>query len=269
MRLSLRKILVSAALALAGLSQAAAASPPQARVFLAGDSTVASYGPDRFPSAGWGQALHCAFGPGVTVLNFARGGASTRSFIAMGRFKQIADAIGPGDVLMVQFGHNDARADYPDLYAEAETTYRVNIEAFVAMARSKGAQPILLTPLAFRIFEDGKVADNHVPYASVVRAVAHEQHVPLIDLGADSAAWLERLGDPASKRFFQGYGAGDEVKAPTGAPDDTHLNELGARAVSDLIAVRLSQLDLPIARRVKTDRPALQRLRPTGGLECE
>ena len=58
------------------------------RVFIAGDSTAAAYGPERAPQAGWGQALQSYLDPArLEVHNHAKGGRSTRSFIEEGRWR--------------------------------------------------------------------------------------------------------------------------------------------------------------------------------------
>ncbi|HEX7990078.1 MAG TPA: rhamnogalacturonan acetylesterase, partial [Stenotrophomonas sp.] len=42
---------------LSAFSTSAQANEPTHRVFIAADSTAASYGPERAPQAGWGQVL--------------------------------------------------------------------------------------------------------------------------------------------------------------------------------------------------------------------
>ena len=50
------------------------------RVFIAGDSTAADYGPERAPLMGWGQALPSYLDPAVwQVRNHAKAGRSARS----------------------------------------------------------------------------------------------------------------------------------------------------------------------------------------------
>ena len=90
-----------------------AAHRPPVQVFIAGDSTAAEYGPERYPQLGWGMVLPCAFDRDVTVRNIAKGGRSTKSFISQGFFGRIERDIRAGDVLLIQFGHNDAKSDDP------------------------------------------------------------------------------------------------------------------------------------------------------------
>lgn len=81
------------------------------RIYLAGDSTVKSYGDDN-TIGGWGEFLPYYFDSNkVEIINKAEGGRSTRSYINQGRLDEILSEIRTGDYLFIQFGHNDARAD--------------------------------------------------------------------------------------------------------------------------------------------------------------
>ena len=91
-------------------------------IYLAGDSTVQSYAATQY-IAGWGQYLNLFLKSDVKVVNAARGGRSSRSFINEDRLfkntdgnkysfsenggKSIEESIAEGDYLFIQFGHND------------------------------------------------------------------------------------------------------------------------------------------------------------------
>ena len=108
------------ALALAGAQQAAPspdltavpAPPPMAapvaRILIASDSTAANYGASAYPQMGWGMVLKCSLDPRVEVVNLARGGRSTKTFIEEGLWAGLLDKLQPGDTVLIQFGHNDA-----------------------------------------------------------------------------------------------------------------------------------------------------------------
>ena len=77
------------------------------QIFLAGDSTVKTYGIEK-STGGWGEFLQDYFDSDkVEIVNKAEGGRSTRSFINQGRLDEILSEIGKGDYLFIQFGHND------------------------------------------------------------------------------------------------------------------------------------------------------------------
>ncbi len=75
-------------------------------IFICGDSTAASYKPEQAPQTGWGQALPEIL-PGVRVENRAAAGRSSKSFLAEGRLQKIETELRPGDLLLIQFTHND------------------------------------------------------------------------------------------------------------------------------------------------------------------
>lgn len=96
------------------------------RIYLAGDSTVKSYGDDN-TIGGWGEYLQYYFNDSVEIHNMAEGGRSSRSFINQGRLSEIMSEIRPGDYLFIQFGHNDglttdnARVEHSVMLGEADS----------------------------------------------------------------------------------------------------------------------------------------------------
>ena len=80
------------------------------RVYLAGDSTVKSWGTDN-SIGGWGEYLKYYFNDNVKIINKSEGGRSTRSYINQGRLDEILNEIRPNDFIFIQLGTNDARTD--------------------------------------------------------------------------------------------------------------------------------------------------------------
>lgn len=248
---------------------AAATGAPVTQIFVAGDSTAAYYEPQRYPQLGWAMVLKCAFDDSVVVHDYAKGGRSAKSFATQGFLAQIAREIGKGDTLLIQFGHNDSKDDDPVRYTDPKSDYRTWLLRYVELARSKGAQPIFITPVTRRQFKDGVLVDTHAPYAQAMREVARESHTPLIDLTADSMRWVSSLGDEGSKPFYLVFKPGQDARFPDGHVDNTHFTEMGARKVAELVAERLAKLDVPLAKRVKSSRPGLARKTALGGPSCD
>jgi lysophospholipase L1-like esterase len=219
-------------------------------VLIASDSTAAQYGSNRWPQMGWGMLLECSLDEGVTVDNRARGGRSTRTFIAEGLLDALAEQTSPGDTVLIQFGHNDASVMRPLRYT-SPADYGDNLRHFIAVVRERKAQPVLLTPVAIRKFENHRIVESHGKYTKVARAIAAETRTPLIDLDADSMAYFQSIGEEGSKKYYLHYAAGDNRTFPTGIADDTHFNELGARAVAALVARRLKELHIPVSKHVR------------------
>jgi lysophospholipase L1-like esterase len=170
-------------------------------VFLVGDSTVTDQTGE--PAAGWGQMLPRFFGPGVAIANHAESGETLKSFLTAGRLAKVLEQVRAGDTLFIQFGHNDSKAQWPQTYADAATTYPAYLRAVIAEARLRGVQPVLVTSMHRRKFDaEGHVVNTHGAYPDAVRRVAAEEKVPLIDLHLLSAGLYEKLGVKGSAVAF-------------------------------------------------------------------
>jgi len=232
-------------LALAVVSVTAQKRP--VHIFLAGDSTMAAKAEDKRPETGWGEMLEVRFTPGtVKIENRAMNGRSTKSFIDEGRWQKIVDDLQSGDWVFIQFGHNDQKKDSPDRYSSPED-YRKNLVRFVDEVRAKGGNAILLTPVVRRRFDkDGKFYDTHGEYPGVVRRVAWEHKVQMIDLHKYSGDMVSRFGHENSKKFFLHLKPGKSDNYPNGVEDDTHFSHYGANVMALLAAgeIRQSRNDL-------------------------
>lgn len=226
-------------------------------VYLTGDSTAAQKLVIRRPETGWGEALQQYFDVDqVRVENHARNGRSTRTFIEEGRWRAVVERLRPGDYVFIQFGHNDASKEKTDRYTPP-ADYRRNLARFVREAREKGANPVLLTPVRRRKFDSaGTLVDTHGEYPELVRAVAAEQRVPLIDMHRSSAAALTRHGVDGSKRLFLQLRAGENANYPQGIEDNTHFSPLGAEVMAALAAEGIREAGLGIGGFLKTPAPA-------------
>ena len=247
------------------LAATLAAAPP--RIVIASDSTAANYGPSSYPQMGWGMVLKCSLDPGVQVVNLARGGRSTKTFIEEGLWGQLVAQLQPGDTVLIQFGHNDADTKKIVRFTDPNGAYEVNLRRFVADVRAARATPVLVTPIARWMWENGRPKDAHAAYAATIHRVAADLRVPLVDLDGDMMAAQAARGELASKGLYLQYKPYDHVaRYPEGISDDTHINEQGARLGAALVATRLKALKLPISRHV---RPApLDNQARLGGPTC-
>ncbi len=216
------------------------------RVFIAGDSTSATYPEWRRPTTGWGQVLGTFFDDNVEVVNRAVNGRSTKSYIDEGRLDALAAELRRGDVLLVQFGHNDEKLEDPARYTDPRVEFRDNLRRMLAVARAAGAEPVLVTPVARRRFSWGDVADTHGDWAEAVRDVARTERVTLVDLDVRSRDLLRALGDGPSRAYYL-Y---DDAK---GLADDTHFSLRGATAMACLVADELARAGSPLAAHLARD----------------
>jgi lysophospholipase L1-like esterase len=234
-------------LALAG---SAAAKEPVV-VYLAGDSTMATKLPEKRPETGWGEMLPKFFREGeVRIENHAKNGRSTRTFIEQGLWQGLADKLKKGDYVFIQFGHNDSSKEKPDRYTPPED-YRRNLVRFVKEARAKQAIPVLLTPVMRRRFDSaGAFQDVHGVYPGIVREVAAELKVPLIDMHRKSEKVLVGYGPEPSRQLFLQLKPGENPNYPNGVEDNTHFNPRGAEEMAALAVEGIRELKLGLAKRL-------------------
>ena len=201
------------------------------------------------PERGWGMALPLFFSDNVVIENHARNGRSTKSFLAEGRWASVYDKLKPGDYVFIQFGHNDEKKADTSRFTDPRTEYRTNLLRFVTEARSKGAIPVLMAPVARRHFnKDGEPELTHGDYPAVVRELAAEQNVPLIDAEKSSTQLLAKYGVEGSKKLYDWAGPDLFSAAPGGKKDDTHFNSFGAIKIAQLVVADIKELNLPLAK---------------------
>ena len=204
-------------------------------IWIVGDSTVEDNQP---PFRGWGWALPQYVREGVRVRNIALSGRSSRSFREEGLFEPALQEMAAGDLLLIQFGHNDEKTD--ERHTDPDTTYKEELWRYCEAALARGVQPVLFTPVSRRWFEDGGLRDTHGPYPQAVRELAAEKGVPLCDLYADSRALLLSLGEEKAAELFVRLQPGENPDFPEGHNDKTHFNADGAKAICALVVRELS-----------------------------
>lgn len=232
------------------------------RIVLAGDSTTAV-------GSGWGPGFMKCLADNVECVNLARGGRSSKSFIAEGLWQKSLDL--KPDFILIQFGHNDQPGHGADRETDPQTTYRQFMTRYVDEARAAGIKPVLITPMSRRQWgADGKIHSTLTPNAEVVKEVAAEKHVPLLDLHARSIDLYEKLGRAGCNEFSPIKEATTKPKAPAtelppsavaenanAAPekgkvyDGTHLNAKGAAIIGPIVAEELARIVPELAASIK------------------
>lgn len=241
-------------------------------VFMIGDSTMANKSLDAGnQERGWGHVLGGFFSENIRVENHAVNGRSSKSFIDEGRWQEVLDRIRPGDYVLIQFGHNDEKAD-EKRHTDPGTTFDANLRKFVTETRSKGGIPVLFNSIVRRNFgenanaiaaddvrsekstaveEGDKLVDTHGKYLDSPRNVAREMKVCFIDLNDATRKLVESYGVEGSKRLFMWIPEGVSPACPKGRQDNTHLNVFGARKVASLAADSLASHFPELAKEVR------------------
>ncbi len=212
--------------------------PALPSIFLIGDSTVRNGRADGANGQwGWGEPLlELINASKFNLVNRALGGLSSRTYLTLGHWDRVFAMLKPGDLVLMQFGHNDGGAPDDKLRARAsllgtgdetaeienpitgrrETvhSYGWYLRRFIAESKQKGAIPIVCSPVPRKIWRDGKIVRNRADYAGWAAQVAQSSGTAFIDLNESVAARYEDLGPAAVDKLF-----GDER---------THTNRAGA-----------------------------------------
>lgn len=205
------------------------------RIFLAGDSSVTSRPLSMAPMVGWGQVLQL-FVQGAEVVNAARAGSSSRSFLERGRLAWILENIAPGDLLLVSFGLIDMKPG-DGRFTEPFGDYQWFLRQYALGARERGAHPVFVTSHERRVFDDhGNMRRPLGLYPTAMRELAMSLSVPLIDLNEWSVAWWRRQGPEGTKELFLYLDPGQHPNYPDGVADNTHLRGHGAMECARFVA---------------------------------
>lgn len=247
-----RALLLFVAPALPLVSHAAentAPNPSLPSIFIAGDSTAANGNPG---AVGWGRMVGEFFDPAkVNLVNRARGGRSSRTFITEGLWDQLMGEVQAGDIVLIQFGHNDvgeinddrrARGSLPGLGDETEEidnqitkrhevvhTFGWYLRKMVEDVQARNAQPIVIALTVRNIWENGRVERGLSHYAEWSQAVAVSAKVPFVDLTTIAADRYEAMGQESAAALFP--------------RDHTHTSAAGAALNAELIVAGLKGLD--------------------------
>jgi lysophospholipase L1-like esterase len=243
-----RLLLVLALAAGPAPGPAAPVQDPAPRIHIAGDSTAADKETTPAnPERGWGQMLPRFLRDPGMVVNHARNGRSTRSFLAEGRWQALVDALRPGDWVLIQFGHNDAKAEDPVRHAAPRGEYTDTLRRFVREVRGRGAHPVLCTPVARRSWDEaGTLRETHGDHPAAVRDLARAEGVPLLDLLALTRTLEASHGVEGSRRLHLWIPAGAYARKPDGWQDDTHYSAYGAERVAALVIEEILRQRLPL-----------------------
>jgi len=225
---------LSAGLLASVRAQGQAAAAPLPTLYVCGDSTAA---PMPGPILGWGQKIGDFLDSSrIHVENRALGGRSARTFVTEGRWEAVRGKLRSGDIVLLQFGHNDtksaintSRYDLPGLGEESEEianprggaklvirTFGYYMRKMIDEAKAAGATVVVLSPVPRCKWADGVIVrgeEGHGPWAE---ELARAAGVSFLDANARIAAVYNPIGAA-------------RIKALYFPQDNTHTSPAGAR----------------------------------------
>ena len=219
-----------------------ALDPKLPTLFIAGDSTAAKNNGN--PVQGWGVPFADYFDRAkINVVNLARGGRSSRTFITEGLWDALLSHLKKGDYVIIQFGHNDAgainaeppgstrplraRGSLPGVGEESQEidnvlthkhevvhTFGWYIRKMISDTEAKGATPIVVSLTVRNHWKDGQIEVGSGNYRAWDREIAQKAGVAFLDLTKIVSDRYQKLGEAGVKDYF--------------VPDRTHLSKTGA-----------------------------------------
>jgi lysophospholipase L1-like esterase len=224
------------------------------KIYIIGDSTACKYTSALYPLTGWAMVLQEFLNTdSVEVADSARSGCSSKSFYTEGRWTPVKNALKKGDFVVIQFGHNDEKNDSKS--TNAQTTFKKYLSIYIDDAISKGAIPILATPIERDIWNRDNVTiwESHITadsgdFPKAIRELATEKNIRLVDMTAITNQYFEKVGKDSTNKLFLILKKGQFSNYPDGKNDQTHLQERGAKTiaklfVSEIVRQKLSPLD--------------------------
>jgi lysophospholipase L1-like esterase len=225
-----------------------AINPNLPTIFVVGDSTANNHANGGL---GWGDPFIQFFDASqVNVVNRARGGRSSRTFITEGLWEKVVSEMKKGDFVLIQFGHNDGGKINDEMRArgslrgtgedtqdienlqtkkhEVVHTYGWYMRKMIADVKSKGATPIVLSLTVRNIWKEGHVERGSGNFGQWAAEVANSQNVEFIDLTSIIADKYEQMGQEKVKELF--------------GPDHTHTNSAGAQLNAELVVAGLRMI---------------------------
>jgi lysophospholipase L1-like esterase len=219
------------------------------RIDLIGDSTQAN-------NAGYGRGFCANLTRQVDCVNMAKGGAGTKTFREQGLWQRSLET--KPDYMLIQFGHNDMESPNHNPRETTLPEYEANLRSYVAEARAAAIHPILVTPLTRRYFRaDGKIHSDLLAHSAIMKRVAAEMHVPLIDLQSASVAYLDKIGERKGNELAI-------TKKDTDGKtifDKTHLNWKGSYVFGRIVAANMGKAVPGLKKYI---RPRAAQLPPEG-----
>lgn len=230
-------------------------------VFTLGDSTVKSYTFDEAPMSGWGQVFDNLFDLSkVRIVNYSQGGRSFRNAYAEGRLNDLLMAGYPGDVVMIQFGHNDESEDETRRWGRGatEAMYEAMIkDVYLPAIRARGMVPVFVTPMS-RVNAQQKPGEPYVNsfrkrhFPDIMRRIGREEGISVVDLNARSVEYFNQAGTAAVLAQVMSLEAGETPGKtndgsyanghPANKIDGTHYKETLAKQYARIVATELARL---------------------------
>ena len=219
-------------------------------LWLCGNSTVVDQ--DFEPWASWGQMVTRWFDDGIAVANYAASGWSVATLLRSARYKKLLHQLKKGDVVLVEYGHNDQKQKGPGKGAYYH--FATGLKQIADEVRLRGGYIVFVTPTQRRSFDnEGRINETHGEYPDAMRWVAEREEIPVIELHDMTRTFFETLGVEGSKRSLVHFPAFTFPGQEQALEDNTHFNDYGAYEVAKMVLSGMKQLEIPCGAHILSD----------------
>jgi len=211
-------------------------------IFVVGDSTAAFHTDPQHEGVaaaqGWGVYFPAYFDlTKVNVVNAARGGRSSRTYMTEGLWDKVLEQVRPHDIVLIQLGQNDvfaindatrARGTIPGISDQSQEidnmlthqhevvhTYGWYLRKYVTDTKAKGATPIVMSLTPRDKWEGNHMERGAPDYRAWSKAIAEQEHVAFVDISDVMAKEYEKLGQAKTAELYH-------------AKEPVHVNTVGA-----------------------------------------
>ena len=181
-------------------------------------------------------------------------------------FDIVLNNLKKGDYVICQFGHNDEKNDDASRFTDASkptsdsSSFKYSLyENYIKLAESKGAIPILATPIV-RANKNNDYSGNngHITstgdYRKAILELGEEKDVSVIDLTTLTKNYYTEIGYEQAIYLHAMTSGISDSEANINSVDTTHLNVYGAKMVAYMFASALLENECELAGYVDQDK---------------
>ncbi len=205
---------------------------------------------------GWGEVLPEFLDENIKILNFAKSGRSTKSFILHGNWAKVVAA--KPDYVILALGANDTPATKK--YATTIEEYKKNLHKMAKESAAAGSKVLFCTlnqsmrtrdnGTRVTFFNGEPLRKDRIAHSQAVREVAAELNLPCLELFDNQYRYMKQLGEKECAKFYRIH----HQKKHFGKIDGSHTNLAGARFVAMIIAEELAKSATPLADHVNKEK---------------
>lgn len=251
-------------------------------VFLCGDSTGKNE--DKNPDGmwGWGSQGYTVFDAKKCVFqNQAKAGRSTRTYLDEARWEEVYNSLEPGDVVLIQFGHNDIGGIDKDkergvIACPQDTSHVYHLKSngknkviysfgwyikkMVRDCQEKGAHPVVLSFTPRNEWHEGKGKTVGTFYPVEEKSGRYyierrnDKYIPMWDkqIAEECGAEFVDVHNITADFLDEKCGkVGKEAAMKYFNHDHTHTSLLGAKTNAQSVAKGLKAIKSPVTKLLK------------------